>query len=96
MIRATWNGALIAESDDTVIVAGNHYFPIESVDPGAVKKTSSTSSCPWKGLANYFTIIADGAENADAAWYYTDPLPAASEIKDRVAFWKGVDVQVVD
>ncbi|HEV2162920.1 MAG TPA: DUF427 domain-containing protein [Stellaceae bacterium] len=92
MVKAVWNGETIAESDQTVIVEGNHYFPQEAVNWSALKPSASTYTCPWKGDARYFTIVAGGKENADAAWTYPDPKPAAAEIKGRVAFWKGVQV----
>ena len=92
MTKAVWNGVTIAESDDTVIVEGNHYFPRASVDAALLKDSATTSNCPWKGTAHYHSIVAGGAENRDAAWFYPDPKAAASEIKDRIAFWKGVTV----
>jgi uncharacterized protein (DUF427 family) len=92
MVTATWNGVTIAESDDTVVVEGNHYFPRASVDAALLTDSATTSVCPWKGTAHYHSINAGGAENRDAAWYYPDPKAAASEIKDRIAFWKGVKV----
>ncbi|MBO9112022.1 DUF427 domain-containing protein [Agrobacterium sp. S2/73] len=91
-MKATWNGAIIAESDDTVIVEGNHYFPIGSVKNEYLRSSETKSSCPWKGQASYYTLEVDGQKNADAAWFYVEPKPAANEIKDRVAFWKGVQV----
>ncbi|MGV1822597.1 DUF427 domain-containing protein [Agrobacterium tumefaciens] len=91
-MKATWNGAIIAESDDTVIVEGNHYFPIGSVKNEYLRSSDTKSSCPWKGQASYYTLEVDGQKNADAAWFYVEPKPAANEIKDRVAFWKGVQV----
>ena len=91
-MKAVWNGVTLAESNDTVVVENNHYFPIEAVDPAVLKPSTTTSRCGWKGLANYHTIVAGGRENTDAAWYYADPLPAAANIKGRVAFWKGVSV----
>ena len=91
-MRATWNGKTIAESEETVVVEGNHYFPRESVDPALVAPSPKTSVCPWKGTAQYLTLTVDGAENADAAWYYAEPKDAAAELKDHVAFWKGVEV----
>ncbi|MCW3039902.1 MAG: hypothetical protein JWM31_1807 [Solirubrobacterales bacterium] len=91
-MRAIWNDTVIAESDDTVVVEGNHYFPISSLKEGAFTETPTTSVCPWKGTANYYTVTVDGQENKDAAWYYVEPKDAAKEIKDRVAFWKGVTV----
>ncbi|WP_086661325.1 DUF427 domain-containing protein [Lentzea kentuckyensis] len=92
MATASWNGRIIASSDDTVVVEGNHYFPLESVDPAVLKATEHTSFCPWKGTANYYSVQVDGSENANAAWYYAEPKEAAAEIKGRVAFWKGVEI----
>lgn len=92
MPKAIWNGTTIAESDDTVVVEGNHYFPRASVNPAYMRDSATQTNCPWKGLASYHTLAVDGAENKDAAWYYPDPKPAAAEIKDRIAFWKGVQV----
>jgi uncharacterized protein (DUF427 family) len=92
MVKASWNGVTLAETADTVVVENNHYFPLEAITPGTLKPSATTSVCPWKGTARYYTVTADGAENLDAAWYYPDPKPAAREIKDRVAFWKGVKV----
>lgn len=93
MAVATWNGAVIAESDKTVVVEGNHYFPPESVRTEYLKPSTTTSRCPWKGLANYYSLLVDGATNEDAAWYYAEPSDAASAIKGYVAFWRGVDVK---
>lgn len=92
MIKAIWNGETIAESDRTVVVEGNHYFPLDSVKPGVLKPSSRTSVCPWKGTAEYYSVQVGESENRDAAWYYADPKPAAAEIAGRVAFWKGVEV----
>lgn len=92
MVTAIWNGETIAESDDTVVVEGNHYFPLEAVRPGVLTPSSTTSVCPWKGTAEYYSVQAGGSENRDAAWYYAEPKPAAAEIAGRVAFWKGVKV----
>jgi uncharacterized protein (DUF427 family) len=91
-MKAIWNGQTIAESDDTVVVENNHYFPKESVRADYLANSQTHSSCPWKGLASYYSLTVDGKTNTDAAWYYPEPKPAASEIKDRVAFWKGVQV----
>ena len=93
-MKAIWNNVVIAESDDTVVVEGNHYFPLGAVDDSYLKPSSTTTGCPWKGTANYYSIVVDGAENTDAAWYYASPKKAAEEITGRVAFWRGV--QVVD
>jgi uncharacterized protein (DUF427 family) len=92
MVEARWNGAVIARSDDTVVVEGNHYFPAAAVDAAVLRPSATTSVCPWKGTAHYHSLVVDGAENRDAAWYYPDPKPAAAEIADRIAFWKGVTV----
>ena len=91
-MKATWNGATIAESDETVVVEGNHYFPAESVDRSLVKDSATTSFCPWKGTAAYLTLTVDGQENPDAAWFYPTPSEAAKEIAGHVAFWRGVVV----
>ena len=92
MPEARWNGAVIARSDDTVVVEGNHYFPPESVDPSLFEDSGTQTHCPWKGDASYKTLVVDGKRNPDAAWYYPDPKSAAAEIKGRFAFWKGVEV----
>jgi uncharacterized protein (DUF427 family) len=93
MIRATWNGATLAESDDTVVVERNHYFPPESVQWEYLRDSPSHTRCPWKGVASYYTMAVDGAENRDAAWYYPDPSPAAANIAGHIAFWHGVRVE---
>ena len=92
-IEASWNGQVIARSDDTAVVEGNHYFPRGDVDAAVLSDSATTSRCPWKGEASYHSITVGGEINRDAAWYYPDPLPAAAEIKDRIAFWKGVEVR---
>jgi uncharacterized protein (DUF427 family) len=92
MPQATWNGVVIAESDDTVVVEGNHYFPRESLGATHFSASTTTSRCFWKGTANYLNVVVDGETNADAAWFYETPSPAASKIQGRVAFWKGVQV----
>lgn len=92
MATATWNGTVIAASDDTVVVEGNHYFPRAAVREDVLRPSDTHSTCPWKGEASYLSLEVDGAVNADAAWYYPAPKPAAEEITDRVAFWKGVEV----
>ena len=91
-MKAIWNNQIIAESDNTVVVEGNHYFPPQSINKEFFKDSSTHSTCPWKGLASYYSIEIDGQTNTDAAWYYPEPKSAAAEIKDHVAFWKGVDV----
>jgi uncharacterized protein (DUF427 family) len=92
MVKAVWNGETIAESDATVVVEGNHYFPLDSVRAEVLRPSSTTSGCPWKGTANYYSLEVAGQMNKDAAWYYAAPSAAAAEIKGRVAFWKGVKV----
>lgn len=93
MARAIWNGAVIAESDDIVVVEGNSYFPRESVNDEYVKDSDMHSACPWKGKASYLTLDVNGDQNEDAAWFYPDPKPLAMPIKGRVAFWRGVTVE---
>ena len=92
MVRAMWNGAIVAESHETTVVDGSHYFPRGSVVAERVAASERTSVCPWKGVASYLDVTVDGAANREAAWYYPEPKPAASEITGHVAFWKGVDV----
>ena len=91
-MKAIWNGTVIAESDDTVVVEGNHYFPAEAVKKDYLLASNTKTMCPWKGEARYHTLFVDGDANPDAAWYYPAPKEAAAEIKDRIAFWKGVAV----
>lgn len=93
MIRAIWNGTVLAESPETVVVEGNHYFPPDSLRREYFTGSATHTVCSWKGTASYYTVVVDGAENPDAAWYYPEPKSAASEIKDRVAFWKGVTIE---
>ena len=92
-MKATWNGKVLAESDETVVVEGNHYFPRESVKEEFFEESATHTTCPWKGEASYFNVVAGGEVNRDAAWYYPEPKDAAKEIKGRVAFWKGVKVE---
>jgi uncharacterized protein (DUF427 family) len=92
MVDARWNGALIARSDDTVVVEGNHYFPADAVDAAALASSSTTTICPWKGTAHYHNLSVGDAVNPDAAWYYPDPKPEAEQIQGRIAFWKGVEI----
>jgi uncharacterized protein (DUF427 family) len=92
MAKAVWEGATIAESHDTVVLEGNHYFPAESVVKARLIPSETHTTCPWKGVASYYDIEVDGKRNRDAAWYYPDPTPAAAEIKNRIAFWHGVRV----
>ncbi|MCU4182794.1 DUF427 domain-containing protein [Acidiferrimicrobium sp. IK] len=91
-VRATWNGATLAESDHTILVEGNQYFPASDVAEGVLKPSDTHTHCPWKGDASYYSVVAGGDTNPDAAWYYPEPFEAAAPIKDYVAFWKGVEV----
>ena len=93
MAKAVWNGKVVAESDKTQVVEGNIYFPHDSIDREFFRSSSTISTCPWKGQARYYTILVDGQENSDAAWYYPDPKPAARAIKNHVAFWRGVKIE---
>lgn len=92
-MKAIWNDQIIVESDDTVVVEGNHYFPKEAIDSAFLKQSTTETTCPWKGTASYFTIHVAGKENEDSAWYYENPKPAASKINGRVAFWKGIRIE---
>jgi uncharacterized protein (DUF427 family) len=91
-MKAIWNNQIIAESNDTIIVENNHYFPKKSVKEEYLKTSATHTTCPWKGLASYYTLEVDNQQNKDAAWYYPDPKDAAKNIKDYVAFWKGVKI----
>lgn len=92
-MKAIWNGVVVAESADTVVVEGNHYFPAEALKPEHRRPSERTTICPWKGTARYYDVVAGGQVNKDAAWYYPEPSEAARKIAGRVAFWKGVDVR---
>ena len=92
-MRAVWNGAVIAESEETIQVEGNHYFPPDSVDTGLLRESSSTSVCGWKGQAGYYDVVVDEEVNRDAAWVYRTPSQAARSIAGYVAFWRGVRVE---
>lgn len=92
-MKAIWNGVVVAESDDTVVVEGNHYFPAGALKMEYVLPSNQRTMCSWKGQASYYTLFVDGDANPDAVWYYPDPKEAALEIKDRVAFWKGVRIE---
>lgn len=92
-MKATWNGAVVAESDDTVLVEGNHYFPESALNRSFVTFSNHRTTCPWKGEAKYLSLLVNGELNADAAWFYPDPKPEAENIRGRVAFWKGVKVE---
>ena len=91
-MKAIWNGEVIAESNETVVVEGNHYFPVSSVTEEHLKPSDTTYECPWKGTANYYNLSVADAENPDAAWYYANPKDAAKEIAERVAFGNGVQI----
>lgn len=91
-MKAVWNGEILAESDETKVIEGNHYFPPESIDKTYFEKSDYTTNCPWKGKASYYSISVNGKKNENAAWYYPDTKSAANEIKNYVAFWKGVKV----
>ena len=90
--QAIWNGQVIAESDDTVVVEGNHYFPMDSLKKEFIENSDTNSYCPWKGTASYYSLNVKGESNKDSVWYYPEPSELAKGIKDRVAFWKGVEV----
>jgi uncharacterized protein (DUF427 family) len=92
MVKATWNGTVLAESDMTIVVEGNHYFPPEAVSKDYLKDSSTHTTCAWKGLASYYNVEVDGQVNKDAAWYYPTPSAAAQKIKGYIAFWRGVQV----
>ena len=91
-MKAIWKNHLLAESDGTIVVENNHYFPISCLNMQYFKPSNRHSTCAWKGEASYYTVVVDGEENEDAAWYYPSPKDAAKEIKDHVAFWKGVEI----
>lgn len=93
MPKATWNGAVLAESSKTEIVEGNHYFPPEAIDKQYFQESSTHTSCPWKGLASYYNVVVDGQVNKDAAWYYPEAKQKAKNIEGYVAFWRGVKVE---
>ena len=92
-MKAIWNDTIIAESNDTIVVENNHYFPHESIRKDYFKSSETHTVCPWKGTASYYTVNVDGKENTDAAWYYSEVSELAKGIKNRVAFWKGVEVK---
>ncbi len=93
MARAIWEGAVLAESDDGVVVEGNYYFPPDSLNQAHFEPNDNTSVCPWKGTASYYDVIVGEKRNADAAWYYPEPKEAAAQIKGHVAFWRGVEIE---
>ena len=92
-MKAVWRDRVLAESDETVVVEGNHYFPVAALKKEHLRESSTHTVCRWKGQASYYDVVVDGEVNKDAAWYYPEPKPAAQEIKDRVAFWKGIRVE---
>lgn len=92
-MKAIWNNTIIAESDDTVVIEGNHYFPHKSIKSDYFKQSETHTVCPWKGTASYYTITVDGKENQDAAWFYPEVSELAKGIKNRVAFWRGVTIE---
>jgi uncharacterized protein (DUF427 family) len=91
-MKATWRGATLAESDDTIVVEGNHYFPSDAINKEYFRESDKHTMCPWKGTASYYDVAVDGEVNKDAAWYYPEPKEAAQQIAGHVAFWKGVEV----
>ena len=91
-MKATWRGAVLAESDDTVVVENNHYFPADSIKGEHFRESATHTTCPWKGVASYYDVVVDGEVNRDAAWFYPEPKEAAKNIEGRVAFWRGVVV----
>jgi len=92
MVKAIWNGAVLDQSDETIVVEGNHYFPPDALNREYFQESSKHTTCPWKGQASYYDVVVNGDTNRDAAWYYPEPKPAAAQIKGYVAFWRGVKV----
>lgn len=92
MVKAIWNGAVLAQSDETIVVEGNHYFPPDALNREYLRESSKHTTCPWKGKASYYDVVVNGDANRDAAWTYPEPKPAAAQIKGYVAFWRGVKV----
>jgi len=92
-MKAIWNDKVVAQSDKTVVIEGNHYFPHDSINKEFFKESSTYTTCPWKGVASYYTLEVEGQENADAAWYYPETSELAKGIKNYVAFWKGVTIE---
>ena len=91
-MKAVWNNTVIAESDSTIVIEGNHYFPPESIKKEFFQESNTHTQCSWKGTASYYTVKINGKDNRDSAWYYSDPSEAATRIKGYIAFWKGVEV----
>lgn len=92
-MKAIWQDQVLAESSQTIVVEGNHYFPADALEQKYLQPSETHTTCPWKGVASYYHVVVDGKTNRDAAWYYPEPKQAAAEIKGRVAFWKGVRVE---
>jgi uncharacterized protein (DUF427 family) len=92
-MKAIWNGAILAESDETIVVEGNHYFPADAIRRDYLTDSATHTTCAWKGVASYYDVVVDGQVNKDAAWYYHTPKPAAKQIAGYVAFWRGVKVE---
>ncbi|MCH7658962.1 MAG: DUF427 domain-containing protein [Bacteroidetes bacterium] len=91
-MKAIWNGKIIAESDETIVIENNHYFPVDSVNKEYLRNSETHTVCPWKGQASYYNLLVEGKTNIDAAWYYPQPRPLAKNIQNYIAFWKGVQV----
>ena len=91
-MKALWNGEVIAESDDTIVVEDNHYFPADSVNPSYLRASDTHTTCPWKGVASYYSLVVNGKTNPDAAWFYPEAKPDAKNIEGRIAFWRGVQI----
>ena len=91
-MKAIWNGKIIAESNETKVIENNHYFPADSVNKEYLENSETRTACPWKGQASYYNVVADGQSNKNAAWYYPQPKPMTKDIKNYIAFWKGVKV----
>jgi uncharacterized protein (DUF427 family) len=92
-MKAIWNDKIVAESDETVLIEGNHYFPPNSINKKFLIKSNTSTRCSWKGIANYYSVNVDGKLNKDSAWYYPEPLEEAKQIKEYVAFWKGIELK---
>ena len=93
MSKAVWNGVVLAESDETIVLEGNHYFPVEALNTEYFTDSTQRSTCPWKGVASYYDVVVNGERRAGAAWHYPQPLEKAANLKDRIAFWRGVKVE---
>jgi uncharacterized protein (DUF427 family) len=91
-MKAKWNGHLLAESDSTIVIEGNHYFPVDSINKDYFQESDTNTICPWKGTASYFDVKVNGDTNTDAAWYYPKASQLAKGIEGRIAFWKGVEI----